>query len=83
MISIKERDKNCNEFLDIFHLELRHYANIDIEETQLKQKTVICLDLFKFEDKMREKWYKDDKSLQKFIKETYWDNADVLIQKLL
>jgi len=40
------------------------------------------LDIFKFEEKMKEKWYKDG-SLKEFVESKYWKEASVLIDKLL
>lgn len=45
-------------------------------------KTLIGLNIFKFEDKMREKWYKDG-ALKEFVESKYWKEASVLIDKLL
>lgn len=83
MIEIKDRDKYCNQFIDAFHFQLNWCAEvIPISQWKLL-KTLIGLNIFKFEEKMKEKGYKDDKSLHKFVKETYWDEADLLIRKLL
>ena len=45
-------------------------------------KTLIGLNIFKFEDKMREKGYKDG-ALKEFVESKYWKEASVLIDKLL
>ena len=48
-----------------------------------RRHTLITLDIFAFEDKMKEKGYKEDKSLSEFVLETYWKKAQKLIDKLL
>ena len=47
-----------------------------------RRHTLITLDIFAFEDKMREKGYKDG-SLKEFVESKYWKEASVLIDKLL
>lgn len=83
MIEIKDRDKYCNQFLDTFHFQLNWCAEIHQTFFEEEPKTLISLNIFKFEEKMKEKWYKEGKSLQEFVKENYWEEADVLIDKLL
>ena len=47
-----------------------------------RRHTLITLDIFAFEDKMREKWYKEG-ALKEFVESKYWKEASVLIDKLL
>lgn len=82
MIEIKDRDKYCNQFIDTFHFQLNWCAEVMPISQWKELKTLIGLDIFKFEKKMKEKGYKEG-SLKEFVKETYWEEADVLIDKLL
>lgn len=82
MIEIKDRDKYCNQFIDTFHFQLNWCAEVYQRFLEEEPKVFISLDIFKFEKKMKEKWYKEG-SLKEFVKETYWEEADVLIDKLL
>ena len=78
MIEIKDRNDNCEKFRDMFHIELKDVSEIGVYQW----KILISLDIFKFEEKMREKWYKDG-SLKEFVESKYWKEASVLIDKLL
>ena len=85
MIEIKDRNSNCERFRDIFHFELKDVSEIEFvadKEYPQYQKTMISLNILKFEKKMKEKWYKDG-SLKEFVESKYWKEADVLIDKLL
>lgn len=78
MIEIKNWNDNCEKFRDMFHIELKDVSEIGVYQW----KILISLDIFKFEEKMREKWYKDG-SLKEFVESKYWKEASVLIDKLL
>ena len=78
MIETKNWNDNCEKFRDMFHFELKDVSEIGVYQW----KILISLDIFKFEDKMREKWYKDG-SLKEFVESKYWKEASVLIDKLL
>ena len=78
MIEIKDWNDNCEKFREMFHFELKDVSEIAVYQW----KILISLDIFKFEDKMREKWYKDG-SLKEFVESKYWKEASVLIDKLL
>ena len=82
MIEIKERNKYCNQFIDTFHFQLNWCAEVHQTFLEEEPKILIGLNIFKFEKKRKEKGYKDG-SLKEFVKETYWEEADVLIDKLL
>ena len=85
MIEIKERNSNCERFRDIFHFELKDVAEIEIvpdKEYQQYQKTMINLNIFKFEKKMKERGYKKW-SINEYVENEYWKEASVLIDKLL
>ena len=82
MIEIKDRDEYCNQFLDTFHFQLNWCAEVMPISQWKELKTLIGLNIFKFEDKMREKGYKDG-SLKEFVESKYWKEASVLIDKLL
>ena len=61
MIEIKDRNENCERFRDIFHFELKDVAEIEIvqdKEYPQYQKTMISLNILKFEKKMKEQGYK-------------------------
>lgn len=79
MITIKERIEASEKFQNIFHFNIKDVSDV----WRYKWQTFINIDVLKFEEMMKEKWYKDDKSLHQFVKETYWDEADSLIRKLL
>ena len=78
MIETKNWNDNCEKFREIFHFELKEVSEIGVYQW----KILISLDIFKFEDKMKEKWYKDG-SLKEFVESKYWKEASVLIDKLL
>lgn len=78
MIETKNWNDNCEKFRDMFHFELKDVSEIGVYQW----KILISLDIFKFEDKMREKWYKEG-SLKEFVESKYWKEASVLIDKLL
>ena len=78
MIEIKDRNDNCEKFRDMFHFELKDVSEIAVYQW----KILISLDIFKFEDKMKEKGYKDG-SLKEFVESKYWKEVSVLIGKLL
>ena len=78
MIEIKNWNDNCEKFRDMFHIELKDVSEIAVYQW----KILISLDIFKFEDKMKEKGYKDG-SLKEFVESKYWKEASVLIDKLL
>ena len=84
MIEIKDRDKYCNQFLDTFHFQLNWCADAGVYQRfpEKEPKLMISLDIFKFEEKMKEKWYKEG-SLKEFVESKYWKEASVLIDKLL
>lgn len=82
MIEIKDRDEYCNQFLDTFHFQLNWCAEAYQRFIGKEPKVFISLNIFKFEEKMREKWYKDG-SLKEFVESKYWKEASVLIDKLL
>lgn len=81
MIEIKDRDEYCNQFIDTFHFQLNWCAEA-YQRFIGEPKVFISLNIFKFEEKMREKWYKDG-SLKEFVESKYWKEASVLIDKLL
>jgi hypothetical protein len=79
MIETKNWNDNCEKFREMFHFELKDVSEIAVYQW----KILISLDIFKFEERMKKKWYKEDKSLKDFVKETYWEEANILIDKLL
>ena len=82
MIEIKNWNDNCEKFRDMFHIELKEVSEVMPISQWKELKTLIGLNIFKFEEKMREKWYKDG-SLKEFVESKYWKEASVLIDKLL
>jgi hypothetical protein len=82
MIEIKDRDKYCNQFIDTFHFQLNWCAEVMPISQWKELKTLIGLNIFKFEERMREKGYKDG-SLKEYVESKYWKEASVLIDKLL
>lgn len=80
MIEIKERNSYCERFRDVFHFELKDVSEIDVYQW----KTLISLDVVKFEEKMKERWYDENKeSLKDYVVENYWEDTSNFIFEII
>ena len=79
MINIKDYITFSERFSKVFHFEFKEVADLVI----WKNGVLLGLDVIKYEEKMKEYWYKEDKSLKDFTSERFWETANIVIDKLL
>lgn len=79
MINIKDYITFSERFSKVFHFEFKEVADLVI----WKNGVLLGLDVIKYEEKMKEYWYKDDKSLKDFTAERFGETATNLINEIL